>query len=183
GNLTLGSDQFSSDTLASQGAALQGWAEYLGEDADILLYGCDVAQGEQGQAFIDQLAELTGADIAASTDPTGAAGQGGDWHLEATTGRIEAGVLSAAAYDGLLAAPTVTDDMSPDEPASIRENTSGPVGTDIKISGTGSDSLSVTASVGKGSLSATTFTGTAAAVESWLAGLQYTYTGNAQTGD
>lgn len=29
GNLTLGSDQFSSDTLASQGAALQGWAEYL----------------------------------------------------------------------------------------------------------------------------------------------------------
>lgn len=183
GNLTLGSDQFSSDTLASQGAALQGWAEYLGEDADILLYGCDVAQGEQGQAFIDQLAELTGADIAASTDPTGAAGQGGDWHLEATTGRIEAGVLSAAAYDGLLAAPTVTDGMPPDEPASIGENTPGPVGAHIEISGTGSDSLSVTASVGKGSLNATTFTGTAAAVESWLAALQYTYTGTSQTGD
>ena len=37
----------------------------LTEDGDILLYGCDIAAGEEGEAFIEELAELTAADIAA----------------------------------------------------------------------------------------------------------------------
>ena len=98
GSLTLGSDQIDGASLTSQSQALQAWAGHLSADADILLYGCDIAQSEKGQAFISQLAHLTGADIAASTNPTGSADKGGDWVLESSTGRIEAGlVLSAVA--------------------------------------------------------------------------------------
>src|SRR4028119_1306482 len=39
--------------------------------------------------FLERLTELTGADIAASANPTGNAALGGDWELEVQTGRIE----------------------------------------------------------------------------------------------
>ena len=54
---------------------------------------------------------LTGADLAASTNATGSAARGGDWQLESSTGSIEARSL-VAAYDGLLAAPTITDTVT-----------------------------------------------------------------------
>src|SRR4028119_2159448 len=38
--------------------------------------------------FLDRLSELTGADIAASANPTGNAALGGDWELEVQTGQI-----------------------------------------------------------------------------------------------
>jgi VCBS repeat-containing protein len=53
---------------------------------DVLLYGCDVAMSDQGRQFIDRLAELTGADVAASEDLTGISG---NWELEYSTGSIE----------------------------------------------------------------------------------------------
>ena len=52
---------------------------------------------------------LTGADVAASEDLTGAAAKGGDWHLEFTMGQIEAQVALSQAeqyrWDWLLALP------------------------------------------------------------------------------
>ena len=52
------------------------------ENGDILIYGCNVAAGEAGKLFINALANYTGADIAASTDTTGAAEAfGGNWTL------------------------------------------------------------------------------------------------------
>ena len=100
GSITLGSDTINSATLQAQSAQVQDWAYYLTQDADILLYGCDVAAGEQGQAFIQELAYLSSADIAASTDATGAAALGGNWALERQTGDIESKLaLSAAAME------------------------------------------------------------------------------------
>ena len=74
----------------------------LTDNADILIYGCDVAAGSKGQAFVTALAAATGADIAASTNLTGALGRGGDWVLESTTGAIETTALALASFDGLL---------------------------------------------------------------------------------
>lgn len=84
------------DELAIIGAA-------LGESGDILLYGCDVAAGETGRAFVDALAAATGADVAASSDDTGRAELGGNWDLEFRTGLIEAGLIDAPEWNGLLA--------------------------------------------------------------------------------
>ena len=183
GSLTLGTDSIDKDSLGSHSAALQSWAGHLTADADILLYGCDIAQGEQGQLFIDELAHITSADISASSNATGNAGKGGDWVLETSTGSIEASSLALTGYAELLAAPNVTDTAPADKPFSVGENTDTVVGSDISLSGTGTDILSVTASVGKGTLSETTFSGNAAAVQAWLANLSYDYTGSSETGD
>ena len=61
----------------------------MAKNGDILLYGCDFARGARGKTAINTLAQLTGADIAASNDYTGNKALGGDWHLEVRVGKIE----------------------------------------------------------------------------------------------
>ena len=76
-------------SLAAYGSQLSQWSDSLSSGADLLLYGCDVAKGERGMQFIGELSRLTGADVAASDDLTGAAALGGDWELEVATGIID----------------------------------------------------------------------------------------------
>ena len=89
-SLQLGNGSLNEGNIESYENQLQQWGESLGENGDILLYGCNVAQGEQGQAFISRLSEIAKADVAASEDLTGNSDLGGDWVLEATTGFIDA---------------------------------------------------------------------------------------------
>ena len=95
----LGTASLSLQSLNTQSDILAVLKNSLTEDGDILLYGCDIAAGEDGDAFIEELAELTAADIAASDDITGA---GGDWELEASTGPIETETIIASDYLGRL---------------------------------------------------------------------------------
>ncbi|MFZ2727405.1 MAG: DUF4347 domain-containing protein, partial [Methylococcaceae bacterium] len=110
GALSLGSSVLNNADLSSYQTALKQIGSSLTVNGDILLYGCNVAQGNSGQQFIEQLANWTSADIAASTDATGSAALGGDWVLEANTGAIEAAAifdpLALSNYSGLL--PTIT---------------------------------------------------------------------------
>ncbi|MGZ8172936.1 MAG: DUF4347 domain-containing protein, partial [Methylobacter sp.] len=94
GSLQLGNGVVTQTILDGHSAALSTIGGALTDTGDLLLYGCNVAQGEVGQAFIQQLAAATGADVAASDDLTGAAAQDGDWVLEATTSLIEATALN-----------------------------------------------------------------------------------------
>ena len=99
------------DLLAAN-ATVGGWADAFADGADFLIYGCDVAAGQAGRAFVDTLALLTGTDVAASTDLTGAAAVGGDWRLEYARGAVTADVVAGPAlrdgYDATLAIRTVT---------------------------------------------------------------------------
>ncbi|MES2547486.1 MAG: DUF4347 domain-containing protein, partial [Pseudomonadota bacterium] len=81
----------------------------LSADADILIYGCDVAVGATGQEFVNALASATGADIAASIDTTGSADLGGDWDLEVQTAVVNTESLALTDWRGELAnhAPVV----------------------------------------------------------------------------
>jgi len=82
----------------------------LAKGADVLVYGCRVAAGEEGRRFVDALAEMTDADVAASTDPTGADLKGGDWELEYATGPVEAPAFSlGAGFDAVLGEPLLVD--------------------------------------------------------------------------
>lgn len=99
GRLQLGQTSLDSANLDHYSQQLQSWANALTDDADIRLYGCNVAQGEQGSSFVKQLSHLTKADIAASTDLTGSAARGGNWNLEFTTGKIN--TASALRPEGL----------------------------------------------------------------------------------
>ncbi|MBF2028605.1 MAG: DUF4347 domain-containing protein, partial [Oscillatoriales cyanobacterium C42_A2020_001] len=93
GSLQLGSTLLNLNTLDRYSAQLQAWSQVLTEDADILLYGCNVGAGALGEAFLQQVARLTGADLAASNDLTGNAWLGGDWELEVNTGEIAASLV------------------------------------------------------------------------------------------
>ncbi|HEX4607948.1 MAG TPA: Ig-like domain-containing protein [Urbifossiella sp.] len=96
GALDLGSDTLDSQSLTDYSADLRSWGAALIPGGDLLLYGCDVAAGA-GAGFVSQLSRLTGAAVAASTDPTGAANLGGNWALEYATGPIAAPALAAPA--------------------------------------------------------------------------------------
>ena len=89
GTLYLGNTVLDQNNLGSYQHQIGRIGSSLSGSGDLLLYGCNVAQGEQGQSFIEQLAQLTGADVAASEDLTGNAVLGGDWTLEKKTGAIE----------------------------------------------------------------------------------------------
>ena len=108
--IVLGNQSLDTASLEDFRSELATIGSHLSASADILIYGCDVAS--QGTAFIDRLAALTGADVAASINLTGSAGSGGDTTLEATSGSIEASALALHGLNGLLAAPTITDSIS-----------------------------------------------------------------------
>ena len=62
GAIDIGSAHLDAARLASEAESVARWGQALDADGDLLLYGCDVAAGGRGQAFIGRLARLTGAD-------------------------------------------------------------------------------------------------------------------------
>jgi hypothetical protein len=112
GALYLGSSRLDSDNIRAYQHSLKRWGESLAADGDLILYGCNVAAGEKGRAFIRQLEAITRADISASTNPTGDNSQGGDWILEygnrqSVTAWAPPGIQ--AGYHGVLAATVVSN--------------------------------------------------------------------------
>lgn len=103
GVLTLGNATIDDAALAGHGMELATIRAALAENADLMLYGCNVAANVEGEAFIDALAEATGADVAASVDPTGSALLSGDWDLEAHSGTIESTAFEVSNYNDVLA--------------------------------------------------------------------------------
>nr|WP_256834456.1 DUF4347 domain-containing protein [Pseudomonas oleovorans] len=111
GKVQLGTLWLANGNLESKRELLAAIGQALTADGDILLYGCDTGAGSNGATFVQSLAELTGADVAASNNATGAASQGGDWQLEIHQGSIETTALQARSYEGLLAT-IVTESFS-----------------------------------------------------------------------
>jgi hypothetical protein len=105
-SLQLGSATLNSENLNHYTEQLTTIGNALSENGDLLLYGCNVAQGDTGQAFIEQLATATGADVAASDDLTGGTGTGGDGQLEYETGTVETMEISLSDYSYSLATTT-----------------------------------------------------------------------------
>jgi hypothetical protein len=90
--------------LQNYTSLLAGWSNSLTENADILFYGCNVAEGTKGQAFLHALSEITGADVTASENVTGNEQGGGDWLLEHVQGEVEAKI--ALTETGMMQFPS-----------------------------------------------------------------------------
>ena len=109
GSLSLGTAKLDLESMQGEHLdELTAIGHALTENGDILVYGCDFAGGQAGIEATAALSAITGADVAASTDETGAADLGGDWDLETSVGTIDAHVLEATTYEGLLAPLSVT---------------------------------------------------------------------------
>ena len=152
GELRIGSTDLTLGSLDAYSAELSAWQVNLTAEADILLYGCDVAQGSAGSGLITALARITSADVAASTDATGAAKLGGNWTLESATGVIDVKTFEVAAYQDLLAVPVISSSVSS---LTVAEDT--PLSLSGKLSVTSPDSITmeavVTVTVGSGKVS------------------------------
>ena len=109
----LGDSWLDQNNLDNYSDEISSWATSFSEDADIQFYGCDLAAGEEGRSLINQISQLTDADVSASIDDTGSAVLGGDWVLEFSTGEIETDIVFSAAtqqnWSGLLASFTVAN--------------------------------------------------------------------------
>ena len=95
--LQTGADTVDIAVLAARAGEVGRWGDALRPGGDILLYGCDVAAGDTGAAFVRQLSALTGADVAASDNRTGDSRLQGDWTLEFSSGRIDSATAFSAA--------------------------------------------------------------------------------------
>ena len=118
------------------------WPDATG--TEILIHACDVGAGGNGRRFVERLAAVTGARVAAASHPVGHADQGGSWDLDVVTGPILAARLfeGAAAWPHRLAysgTPSDGDDtLVGDDTGNIID---GGAGNDSITGGTGNDSL------------------------------------------
>jgi len=110
--IQLGAEYLTSESLGQYEDELKTWNRGLTANADILIYGCEVAGSEQGQELVDQIGSITGADVAASDDLPGNTSLGGDWGFEYIAGQVETDVAFSldvqANWQAVLATVTVT---------------------------------------------------------------------------
>jgi len=106
GCLYLGGFQLNAERLENNAALLEQWFA-PGSDAAIYLYGCQVAAGERGTAFVERLSSLTGATVFASSRKVGGLQAGGVWFLDYGTDLPQPVELFSAAtrmrYAGVFA--------------------------------------------------------------------------------
>lgn len=102
GSIQVGGSTLTSANLSHYSEPLRAMGGSLSASGDILLYGCNVAQGAVGEQFVNALSHATGADVAASTNLTGMASAGGDWVLEHQVGSIGTPTIKPVSFAGTL---------------------------------------------------------------------------------
>lgn len=153
GSIGLGNTWLNASTLSGYASALAAVGASLAPGADLLVYGCNVAQGQMGEAFVSALATAIGADVAASDDLTGLPVWGGNTRLEFSAGEIQAPVLSLAAVEGVLGISagnqndnSLAGESGDDLYLAYEGNDSliGSAGNDVLVGGSGNDSATYT---------------------------------------
>ncbi|MCO8121379.1 DUF4347 domain-containing protein, partial [Stieleria sp. TO1_6] len=142
GKLRLGDSVIQANNLDGYASDLASWQSALSGEADVLIYGCNVAETDSGRTLIQALSVLTGADVAASSDDTGHMLRGGNWDLEYQTGLIETtstvNAFSNNDWIGLLAAPEIsaTDELRTNTTTAGDQQTQQPQQT-VAVDGAG----------------------------------------------
>jgi hypothetical protein len=128
GKLELGSTLLTDSSLSNAQVQAE-WAAVghaLNAGGDLMVYGCDLANGMDGDLFIHDLAKATGADVAASTDLTGAASKDANWILEKQVGDIEATAFSVDGFND-----TLGNIVTGNDPGAAYSNTNSDARADV----------------------------------------------------
>ncbi|QDV70163.1 Bifunctional hemolysin/adenylate cyclase precursor [Rosistilla carotiformis] len=138
--IDLGGTHLDIDSIAAFAGEVALWGNAFAEDADILIYGCDLASTEAGRSLVEAMAALTDADVAASDDATGHESLGGDWELEFETGLIGTASLGQTwsfdvSWYGTLATINGTSGSDILEGTNSTDTISGKGGNDILLGG------------------------------------------------
>lgn len=98
GELRLGGSVLAEGNLLQYREQLQVLKSAMISGADLLIYGCKVAESAKGKRFVSSLSAVTGLDVAASDDVT----RDDDWELEIVTGEINVVGLKPEGFSGSL---------------------------------------------------------------------------------
>ncbi|MEQ1951311.1 DUF4347 domain-containing protein [Mesorhizobium yinganensis] len=117
GDIRIGANGLTAANLAVYADELSSIGAALRDGGDILVYGCEVGRGAAGRAFVERLADVTGACVAAAEGPVGAAALGGGWNLSTVGGEVAAPLFVSAqarsqyphVLDGLPPIASATD--------------------------------------------------------------------------
>ncbi|MDQ6434273.1 FG-GAP-like repeat-containing protein [Mesorhizobium sp. LHD-90] len=105
-DIRIGANGLNTRNLPLYAGELAAIGASLRDDGDILVYGCEVGRGTGGRAFVERLADITGASVAASPRPVGASALGGGWDLSVAGGLPSSPMAfsyrARAAYSHLL---------------------------------------------------------------------------------
>ncbi|MDO6440946.1 VCBS domain-containing protein [Marinobacter sp. 2_MG-2023] len=118
----LGRDWIGASSLDNYTNDFSNWDQSLSQGADILIYGCNLASDPAGERLLNDLARLTGADIAASDDLTGHASLGGDWDLEFASGDIDTSVIADAELQDVWVGALATETLNPSQDTYVDDN-------------------------------------------------------------
>ncbi|QDV13542.1 Bifunctional hemolysin/adenylate cyclase precursor [Rosistilla oblonga] len=138
--IDLGDTFLDVDSLSGYASDIALWGDALSHDADILIYGCDLASTADGRTLVEAIAALTAADVAASDDATGHELLGGDWQLEYVLGTIDTTILATSwsfdvSWYGTLATITGTAGADILEGTAAGDTIHGNGGNDILLGG------------------------------------------------
>ncbi|WP_102348305.1 DUF4347 domain-containing protein [Bacillus sp. Marseille-P3661] len=123
GKIVLGGQEISKENIENYKKQLSNIGAALHPDGDVLFYGCDVAKGEFGQQFIQQLAESIGRDVAGSEDLTSGNPEKGNAVLESQIGSIQTQSININGWNGVL--PNVSKTVDAEQVVSLNANDLG----------------------------------------------------------
>jgi Ca2+-binding RTX toxin-like protein len=141
GSVRLGNGYLELENIDGYTQRLNAWSKSLAPKAEILLYGCEVAQGGRGAAMIWWLGELTQARIVAKASKTGNAELGGDWDLDASVPLAFTAEVMAE-YQGVLADIPGTSGNDNLTGTPDNDTITGLAGNDNLSGGAGNDNIS-----------------------------------------
>ena len=137
GELYLGRDELTAKTLLLHAPMLARWADVLSSDATLFVYGCQAAAGRSGEFLVEQLSNLTGAHVIASSNIVGHPDVGGNWVFDYghSIGTTPMAFEQSVTRNYMNAFATITGSSSDD-------NLFGTAGNDLVLGLAGDDILS-----------------------------------------
>ena len=84
GALQVGAITLNALSLTRYAGVLDIISSAMVEDGALLVYGCEVARGAEGQRFVQALRLMTGLQVVAASHKVGAAELGGDWTVRSS---------------------------------------------------------------------------------------------------
>jgi hypothetical protein len=106
GLLHIGSSKIDRTSLTDLATPLQQLGEQIHHG--VLLYGCEVARGNAGQLFVQQLSQLLQRPVAAATEVIGLSENGPNWRLDHGPIELTSQAIAADCYRHHLAVTTLS---------------------------------------------------------------------------
>ncbi|NEO86363.1 MAG: DUF4347 domain-containing protein [Spirulina sp. SIO3F2] len=108
GAMQMGASWLDQTELLRHERAVRSWSAFFEPSQfDLLIYGCQVAQGQHGRSFLKTLHRFTGANVAAASRAVGRTSTGQNWSLDQQMGQpdtpLALSITAQDQYSGTLA--------------------------------------------------------------------------------